>query len=241
MIDSGCAMDRISKQELNKGEMALAERVRRIKFSTANDSTFSGLAVTFDIEILSESALVRILDSTPAVLSMGMRCTGMGYSFHWSAEHDPVFMRPDNENVRLKLIGDIPYLTEALSCVVQGKAIEPYRALPAMPAPTTISSRWNAKIGIVDGGESRTDEQIEVERRELTAVAKAGGRWLLDKFRIVVFVYEWRTGYYPDPVTGALREIWVIEYLARSLPVCKSECGEERWHEGRDMERLDDA
>ena len=63
-----------------------------------------------------------------------------------------------------------------------------------MPAPTTILSRWNAKIGIVDKDESGSDEETEVERRELRPVTKAGGRWLLDKYRIVMFVYEWRTG-----------------------------------------------
>ena len=85
MIDSGCGMDLISKQELNREEMALAERLRRIKLNTANGNTSSELAVTFEIENLSECTLVRILDSTPAVLSMGMRCMRMGYSFHWPA------------------------------------------------------------------------------------------------------------------------------------------------------------
>ena len=68
MIDSGCAMDLISKRELRDEEMALAERVRRIKFNTANGNTSSEMAITFDIETLAECALVRILDSTPAVL-----------------------------------------------------------------------------------------------------------------------------------------------------------------------------
>ena len=115
MIDSGCAMDLISKRELRDEETALAERVRRIKFNTANRNTSSELAITFDIETLAECALVRILDSTPAVLSMGMRCMRMGYSFHWPAGYNPVFIRPDGKHVKLKVIGDIPYLTEAPS------------------------------------------------------------------------------------------------------------------------------
>ena len=109
MIDSGCAMDLISKRELRDEE-------RRIKFNTANGNTSSELAITFDIETLAECALVRILDSTPAVLSMGMRCMRMGYSFHWPAGYNPVFIRPDGKHVKLKVIGDIPYLTEAFVC-----------------------------------------------------------------------------------------------------------------------------
>ena len=178
------------------------------------------MAISFDIEALAECALVRILDSTPAVLSMGMRCMRMGYNFHWPAGLDPVFIRPDNKHVRLKVIGDIPYLTEALSCAVQGKAIEPYRALPVMPAPATISSRWNVRIGLVSQDESSTDDESDTERPALTPVSKAGGRWLLDKLNVITFVYEWRTGY-PDPIAEANQQPWVIEYLARCLPVCK--------------------
>ena len=164
MIDSGRAMDLISKRELRDEEMALAERVRRIKFNTANGNTSPELAITFDIETLAECALVRILDSTPAVLSMGMRCMRMGYSFHWPAGYNPVFIRPDGKHVKLKVIGDIPYLTEALSCAIAGKAIEPYRALPAMPAPTTISTRWNAKVGMESLGETSSEDASDPER-----------------------------------------------------------------------------
>ena len=42
----------------------MAERVRRIKFNTANGNTTSDSAVKFNIEALSECALVRILEST---------------------------------------------------------------------------------------------------------------------------------------------------------------------------------
>ena len=82
MIDSGCAMDLVSRKELAPEEIKLAERVRKIKFNTANGSTASEAAINFDIKVLSECALVRMLDSTPVVLSMGMRCMRMGYSFH---------------------------------------------------------------------------------------------------------------------------------------------------------------
>ena len=220
MIDSGCAMDLISKRELRDEEMALAERVRRIKFNTANGNTSSELAITFDIETLAKCALVRILDSTPAVLSMGMRCMRMGYSFHWPAGHNPVFIRPDGKHAKLKVIGDIPCLTEAMSCAISGKAIEPYRALPAMPAPTTISTRWNTKVGMGSQGESSSDDASDPEKNIPRVVSKTGGRWLVRERNIVMFVYEWRQGY-PDPVAEAAREPWVVEYLARCLPVCK--------------------
>ena len=83
MIDSRCAMDVISRKELSAQEIDLAEQVRRIKFNTASGSTASEMAISFDIKGLSECALVRVLDSTPVVLSTGVRCMKLGYNFRW--------------------------------------------------------------------------------------------------------------------------------------------------------------
>ena len=224
MIDSGCAMDLVSRKELSPEEMELAERVRRIKFDTANGSTASETAINFDIEALSECALVRILDSTPAVLSMGVRCMRMGYSFHWTAGHDPIFVRPDNKHVKLRAIGDIPYLTEAMTTAVRGKGIEPFRALPAMPAPTVICSahakKLNAIAGTFENRDSSEDESGEDTPSGIRIQTKASSCWMFDRGKLVLFVYEWRKGI-PDPVEEAIKEPWRIEYLAGSLPVCK--------------------
>ena len=108
----------------------------------------------------------------------------MGYSFHWPADN-PVFIRPDGKHVKLKVIGDIPYLTEALSCAISGKAIEPYSALPAMPAPTTISTRWNAKVGLESQGETSSEDASDHERNIPRVVSKTGGRWLMRERNIV--------------------------------------------------------
>ena len=124
--------------------------------------------------------------------------------------------------MKLKVIGDIPYLAEALSCAISGKAIEPYRALPAMPAPTTISTRWNAKVGVESQDETSSEDTSDHERDIPRVVSKTGGRWLMRERNIVMFVYEWRRGY-PDPVAEASREPWVVEYLARCLPVLQGQ------------------
>ena len=224
MIDSGCAMDLVSRKELAPEEMELAERVRKIKLNTANGSTASETAINFDIETLSECALVRILDSTPAVLSMGMRCMRMGYSFHWTAGHDPIFVRPDNKHVKLRVIGDIPYLTEAMTTAVRGKGIEPFRTLPAMPAPTVMCSAYAKKLNMIAGtGENRDsseDESDDGAPAEIRVRSRSRNCWMFDRGKLVLFIYEWRRGI-PDPIVEAIKEPWTIEYLAGSRPVCK--------------------
>ena len=51
-----------------------------------------------------------MLDSTPAVVSVGLRCMKLGYSFIWPAFGLPYFILPDGNLVYLEVIGDIPYL-----------------------------------------------------------------------------------------------------------------------------------
>ena len=89
-----------------------------------------------------------------------------------------------------------------------------------MPAPTTLPSRWNTKVGIESQDETSSEDESDCERDAPRVVSKTGGRWLIHERNIVMFVYEWRRGY-PDPVAEASREPWVVEYLAKCLPVCK--------------------
>ena len=218
MIDSGCAMDLVSRAELSPGELAMPERVRRIKFNTANGNTTSESAIKFNIEALSECVLVRILESTPGVLSKGMRCIRLGYSFHWISGKDPMFIRPDNVPVKLKVIGDIPCLTEAMSTAVPGRSIEPYQTLPAMPAPTTLGSRWTEKLGMDNGSGTDTDDLEESGHDGREIVSRMRRHWLFDRHRIVLLVYKWKVGI-PDLIQEALSQPWVIEHLASAFPI----------------------
>ena len=63
-----------------------------------------------------------------------MHENGIQFSLDLTAGHEPIFIRPDNKHVKLRVIGDIPYLTEAVSIAARAKGIEPFRTLPAIPA-----------------------------------------------------------------------------------------------------------
>ena len=85
MIDSGCAMDLISERELLPEELAMAKRVKNIKFNTANGGTWSEKEVMFSIEPLLECVFVRILKSTPGVRGLGFDgrgIVGMSVTYH---------------------------------------------------------------------------------------------------------------------------------------------------------------
>ena len=161
MIDSGCAMDLISERELLPEELAMAKRVKNIKFNTANGGTWSEREVMFSIEPLLECVFVRLLKSTPGVLSMGMRCMGQGYSFHWPAGQSPIFVRPDRQVVHLTVLGDIPYLTNARSVVEEHRESTDMRILSAMPAPTVLPSKWEKRIRKERDKDKGTEDEVE--------------------------------------------------------------------------------
>lgn len=54
-----------------------------------------------------------LVESTPAVLSVGMRCIDDGYDFVWcmgSKKQDPFFTKPNGDKIYLKVNDYVPYL-----------------------------------------------------------------------------------------------------------------------------------
>ena len=53
-----------------------------------------------------------LVKSTPAVLSVGMRCIDDGYDFVWigSKREDPYFVKPDGKTIPLTVNDYVPYL-----------------------------------------------------------------------------------------------------------------------------------
>jgi hypothetical protein len=54
-----------------------------------------------------------VLESTPAVLSIGRRCMEQGYTFEWKPRRAPTLRSPNGAVVTLEVIDNIPYLRPA--------------------------------------------------------------------------------------------------------------------------------
>ena len=51
------------------------------------------------------------MEKTPALLSLGRRCTKDGFGFVWPlGQNIPYFVTPGGKIIRLEVTGDIPYL-----------------------------------------------------------------------------------------------------------------------------------
>ena len=68
---------------------------------------------------LRETASPLLLDSTPAVLSVGLRCMELGYNFHWPNKKNPYFILPSGKRFTMQVDRNVPYLCrcDAPACV----------------------------------------------------------------------------------------------------------------------------
>lgn len=64
------------------------------------------------VENMPRQCKLHVLNQTPAVLSVGSRCTKEGYSYVWPNSEDmkPVMVSDDGICTFLEVDGDIPYL-----------------------------------------------------------------------------------------------------------------------------------
>ena len=192
MIDSGCAMDLIAEADLTQDEKDMAIEAKKVRFNTANGNTTSKQEICMDIQGMPETMRIRMLESTPAVLSMGRRCMKMGYSFHWLAGANPVFVKPDSSLIVLKVIGDIPYMVDRTSTVVSENERSDYHIYPAMPAPLAIELpvRGNSSPRKIEEKQDEcspksvdSDTDRDTEEEPIGKVTNDDGR-LLDKWML---------------------------------------------------------
>ena len=109
--DTGCGHDLISRADAKASKAKVLDAENPITFSTANGEAPAGLVAAMSVaEFLDEEVNPYVLDDTPAVLSVGLRCMQKGYSFIWPAGEKPYYVLPDGQVVELEVIDDIPYL-----------------------------------------------------------------------------------------------------------------------------------
>jgi len=110
LVDTGCGHDLISKHEVSECGFPLQRARQELTFNTANGNTTATSVTNIPCEELDGFICPHVLDSTPAVISVGRRCMKLGWSFHWPSYRNPYFIRPDGKLVELHVRDDIPYL-----------------------------------------------------------------------------------------------------------------------------------
>ncbi|MCP4192561.1 MAG: hypothetical protein GY768_18255, partial [Planctomycetaceae bacterium] len=95
LIDSECGQDLLARKDVRRIQASPCAKTP-LQFATAGGFVTTGSGASVWLAELQEMAIPYVLDTeTPAVLSMGMRCMEMGYSFIWLAGQNPYFINPD--------------------------------------------------------------------------------------------------------------------------------------------------
>ena len=121
LVDTGSGQDLISEGML-KSAKAKNRRLSDtpICLATANGSTRADEVADVTVDALHQDFTPYILDETPPVLSVGVRCMEQGYSFVWPADSRPYFIRPDHKVIELKIDGWVPVIDPSCK-VISGK------------------------------------------------------------------------------------------------------------------------
>ena len=104
-VDSGASMHMISKKDLNSAEMdTLTKSCSSTTVITANGEVQTHVEATVYVKELDIFLKMKVLEDTPAVLSLGKFCDEHGYSYEWINGQKPrlilngVLIQCDTEN-----------------------------------------------------------------------------------------------------------------------------------------------
>ena len=118
LIDSGSEQDLISEEMISVAKTGDRHRIESpISLMTANGATEAREVIDTKIHGLARECQPLILQHTPAVLSVGIRCMEQGYSFVWPSGGQPILVRPDGKVTILEIDGHVPVLNESCKVV----------------------------------------------------------------------------------------------------------------------------
>ena len=99
VVDSGASMHMISNKDLNDAEMdSLTKSCSLAIVMTANVEVQTHEETTVYVEELDIFLTLRILENTPAVLSLGKLCDENGYSYEWINGQKPHLIKKRDSN-----------------------------------------------------------------------------------------------------------------------------------------------
>ena len=159
IMDTGCGYDLISHRKARELDLDTYEGEDRMVFMTANGITETRTITDCSVDSFEEDPKPFVLDQTPAVFSVGMRCMKQGYTFVWPPEKQPFMINKDGMRIDLHSRDDIPYL-------IPGEGSEPHKERLA----ADIHNLINQKVLVADvpavagedgGGDDAAGEVID--------------------------------------------------------------------------------
>ena len=161
VMDTGCGYDLISQRKAQELGLSVNEGNNRMVFMTANGITETREVAKCTVDSFSEEAKPFVLEQTPAVFSVGMRCMKLGYTFVWPPGNQPFMIKSSGKRIYLHSKDDIPYL-------IPGDGSEPHDDQLASEIHNLLNKRVvvadaPAVVGEEDENDGGGPEVVEAE------------------------------------------------------------------------------
>ena len=159
VVDSGASMHILSRKDLNSAEL---EAVKVSKSPTtdvaANGEVQTNEEATVHVKELDLFVTVKLLEDTPAILSLGKLCEGREYSYEWTSGQKPPLIR-NGRRIECNTANYVPFVVPGLSTGSSSSATSPTSSSQEAVIPTQHprSTRSESTSGIesVRGDPSR--------------------------------------------------------------------------------------
>ena len=115
VVDSGASVHMISKKVLNSAELETVTTSRSPTTEiTANGEVQTNEEATVYVKELGKFLTMKVLEDTPAVLSLGKLCDEHGYSYEWTSGQKPHLIT-NGSRIQCKTLNFVPNMVLGLS------------------------------------------------------------------------------------------------------------------------------
>ena len=125
IADTGSAQDLATKYDIPDRYQFFSNQP--ISIITANGESSSYLQGKVRNETLGCNFTPYLLESTPPVMSVGVKCMDEGYDFVWRAGKEPYFQKPDGVRIKLTVRDYVPYvpskIKKAMPCKLRSRPV----------------------------------------------------------------------------------------------------------------------
>ena len=158
LIDTGCGHDLVARKELKALKRLIRQANIPLNFSTANGEVPANECADLFVKELNEAIEPYVLEDTPAVLSVGMRCMKLGYTFIWPKYENPYFITPSGMIVQLEVKDDIPYIVPGSETCKAKQASK--RRKFACPSRVAAPAEGDDKDGPEQSGAADSEPEV---------------------------------------------------------------------------------
>ena len=157
VVDSGVSMHMISRKDLSDAEMdALTKSCSPTIVITANGEVQTHEEAIVYVKELDIFLTMKVLDNTPAVLSLGKLCDENGYSYEWNNGHKPHLIK-DGIRIICNTENFVPIVVPGLSSSSSGSS---------STLRTSMNQGSHSSTSSSSSPSSPTVGEIQVQERE---------------------------------------------------------------------------